>query len=120
MAKTKRARFINPDMIRKILNKKFKPQYFAILVALSTYGRDGEDIYPSIGRIAHDINLSEKQTTRLMRGLREEGILVFRGKNGLGTNVYQLALNLFDDKGDFVGKRKRQLREVKDFEDIPF
>ena len=61
-----------------------------VLIAMNQYGKDGDNIYPSIDTIAKLCSLSPRQTRRHIKTLRLQGYLKPHGKGRNNTIRYSL------------------------------
>jgi Helix-turn-helix domain len=104
-------RFVPVDLYRELFALKLKPNHLLVLIVMSLYGRNGEEVYPSVARIAHETNYSEKNIPIILKELEKEGVLVRCGKTKFGTIKYKIKLSGLEYKPDFVSKRQKLRNE---------
>ena len=112
-----------------IEEKKLKPPHLLVLIILSTYGKNGQNIYPSVSRIAHDTNYSEAQIKRILKELEElknddgqkiEPVVLEKAKKQIRSSItYNINYESLPSKKSYIGKRRggkkavKQLKETK-------
>lgn len=106
----KKSRFIPVELYRELLTKELKYGELLVLMIMATYGKDGEDIYPSEARIAYDTNYSEQNIPHILKSLEKKGALIRAGKSKYKTVIYRINLDALDYKPKFVTK-KQKLRD---------
>lgn len=81
------------------------PHHAWILMALADHADDtGENIFPSIARIAWKTGLSSRQVRRTMSELRECGLIEVYDYKESGTRVYRLNFEKAQKKSPFKSK----------------
>lgn len=115
--------------INAIFELDIDPNELLILLALSRYAdEDGASIYPAIPRIAHDTGYSSKQVGRIIKKLRERGILHPVGKLKKGNIEYKIIMEKAPLKTPIQRYKKDRIEKIIndnfDFpdssDDIPF
>lgn len=77
-----------------------------------TYGQDGENIFPSVARIAYDTNYSEQNISIILKDLKRIGVLVRVGKSKYRTISYRINLDALDYKPRFVSKKQKLRNQI--------
>src|ERR1035437_7455063 len=78
--------------------KGLKPQERCVLVNLADRAnRLTKRCFPSVGRIAADMCISEREVHRVLKKLRDSGLVTITGKTYRGTNIYLLNLDVEPD-----------------------
>jgi hypothetical protein len=113
----KKDRFVPIGLNRELYTKELKPGHLLVLQAMITYGKNGEDIYPSVARIAYDTNYGEQNVHLILKDLKRIGVIVRVGKSKYRTITYRINLDVLNDKPPFVNKKQKlrnQLLSVKE------
>ena len=83
-----------------------------LAVALGLYGnRNGRNIYPSVGRLAHELGITQRSVQRQLGELITIGVLlpVTPRTGGRGrTTVYELDLEALPDREPYQPRHRRQ------------
>lgn len=116
----KKGRFVPVELYRELFTKELKPGHLLVLLAMITYGKGGENIFPSVARIAYDTNYSEKNIPLILKDLEKIGALVRVGKSKYRTISYRINLDSLDYKPRFVSKKQKLRNQDSSFEEETF
>lgn len=109
-------RFIDSDSYRKVFDKKLKPNQLTVLLVLLSYGIN--EVFVSVGRIAHESNYSRKNVLIILRELKNLEVLIRKGKTNFGTIIYSIDLDVLPDKPKYEGIRQKRRNASKSYEPL--
>jgi hypothetical protein len=127
--------WISYKHLNKIFEREFTHGQRLVLIGLCRYAdKEGGNIYPSMARLAYDINYSEKQVKRIIKELREKQVLIAMGKKKAGNIIFRLEIENAAPKESYDTFKERQAKpdnpeakyndwgeiELDPWDDIPY
>lgn len=91
-----------------------------ILLAYADHAdHDGNNVYPSIGRIAWKTSYKRRMVINITHNLVKKGILVRMGEGPNGTNKYRIVQSRLPKRPPFMPEPDEEIEEIEDAKNAP-
>jgi len=94
------------DLMRTVYEKDVEASMQRVLLVLADHANDDGQCWPSIGKIAWKLNISERTIMRALKSLEERGVVTVERRQGYAS-VYTLHLSALPDKTPWEPRTSR-------------